>query len=142
MATDRATAISAAVRIRDGLSRRDNTGYGLDYLQSDAWLAADYLLGSPAEVKPVEVEPDNPVSPEFLRLIGFADITTHGNVWTIQDADGRELKYLFVGENPMSEPECHLLDGESDGATIPAPETEGDMIALCRLLKFPALPPA
>lgn len=142
MPTDRGTAVAAATRIKQGVERKDNTSYTVDYLSRDAWLAADYLL-TPFVPETGEREggdtddgPDNPVSPEFLRLVGFADPTMNGNVWTIQDVDGREMKYLFVGET--GEAECHLLDDEGEGCRVPPPDTEGDVLELCRLLHFPA----
>lgn len=140
MATDRGTAVAAATRIKNGVERKDSTSYGVDYLSRDAWLTADYLLTAGwTAVQPaadLEGEPDNPVSPEFLRLVGFADPTQNGNVWTIQDIDGRELKYTFVGDDGV--PVVNIIDNEGEGINWPAPETEGDLLELCRLGHFPA----
>lgn len=135
MAVDRGAAVSAATRIKAGLMSRDSTTYLMSDLQRDAWQVAEYLTDAPAPPPAADREPDNPVSPEFLTMVGFSDPTTQGNVFTVQDVDGRELKYLLVGQN--GEPECHLLDDEGEGCRLPAPETEGDLIQLCRLLKFP-----
>lgn len=142
MPTDRGTAVAAAANAKSRLESRDNTGYFQGDLARDAWLMADHLIGTPPippASDPEDTEADNPVSPEFLVLVGFADPSGSGTFFTIQDTDGRELKFTFDGET--GGPECHLLDDESDGCRIPAPDTEGDLLELCRLLRFPAALP-
>ena len=136
--------MAAAVRAKDGLTGSRTTEYLFDHLRQDAWAMSDHLLGAapmpPANSPEDTEEPsDNPVTPEFLVIVGFADPTGTGTYYTIQDVDGRELKYTFDGDS--GGPECHLLDDESDGCRIPAPETEGDLLELCRLLRFPAALP-
>ena len=142
MATDRGTAVASAIRVKEGLTSNRATDYMFDNLRQDAWAMADHLIGT-APLPPTSTDEDgpsdNPVTPEFLVLVGFADPSGSGMFFTIQDADGRELKFTFDGET--GGPECHLLDDESDGCRIPAPETEGDMLELCHLLRFPAMPP-
>lgn len=140
MATDRGTALAAATQAKNGLES-DSQTYLFDTLRSNAWHMADYLLNEqPAKSFSQRADgPSNPLTPEFLVLVGFADPTGSGQYYTVQDQDGRELKYTMDGGGGL--PECHLLDDESDGCRIPAPETEDDLLELCRLLKFPATLP-
>lgn len=132
MSVLREKAMVGARRVAELVAGRVAGDYLQGDLMADATAMADYLNNAqPA----ADREPDNPVSPEFLELIGLTDPTGGGRVWVTTDVDARELKFLFDGQN--GEPEVQVSDEEGDGCRLPAPHTEGDFIDLCRLLGFP-----
>jgi hypothetical protein len=155
MPVDYGAALSAAVRLLDGLSNRDRTSYMEGDLYRDASLAAEYLASGQHQQATTAAEelaqagdrgdgPDNPVTPEFLAMIGLTDPTGNGNVWAIGDIDGRELKWTHMGKDGF--PELAIVDHESDGAglvppVVAASYTEGQFLALAKLLHFPVLSP-
>ena len=138
MPTDRPTAVSAALRATDGLKGRGTDSYGAGEWRNDTLLMADHLL---ADTPPADTDPDNPVGDVFLQLAGFKDATGGGNSWALIDADGRELVYTLIHPD-TGEPHLRLVDDEGDGANLPCPPTEGELLALCHALRFPARDPA
>lgn len=106
-----------------------------DYLQGDLMADATAMARLLTAEPTADREPDNPITPEFLELVGLTDPTGTGRVWVVTDVDARELKFLFDGQN--GEPELQVSDEEGDGCRLPAPHTEGEFLTLCPLLGFP-----
>lgn len=131
MSHDRESAMGAASRVMELVAGRLQGDYLQGDLMADATAMAGFLSGIGEQP---DREPDNPISPEFLELVGMTDPTGTGRVWVATDVDGCELKFLFDGRDG---PEIHLTDDDGDGTRRTAPETEGDFLDLCRLLRFP-----